>query len=116
MHIDHRPAGPATKGTKAGSSHSKKPDHFPATHHKRFIVYPSLESTPKQQKSNMADNPNEAGDRASKESIPLVAEAETITIYKPPKPDDKRQLISSGEAARRVRGKGKINDNGDDKK
>lgn len=123
MHIDHvrgaslqRPAGPATKSIKAGSFHHKKPDHFLATHHEHFINCSSFETTPKLQKSNMADNPNEAGDRASKESIPLVAEAETITIYKPPKPDDKDQLVSSGEAARRVRGKGKNNDNGDKNK
>ncbi|KAJ4266989.1 hypothetical protein NW762_003087 [Fusarium torreyae] len=64
----------------------------------------------------MADNPNESGDRASKESIPLIAEAETMSIYKPPKPEDKTQLISSGESARRVRGKGKAADGKEDKK
>ncbi|KAF5019342.1 hypothetical protein F66182_8651 [Fusarium sp. NRRL 66182] len=76
----------------------------------------------------MADNTNEPGDRASKESIPLIAEAEAVVIPKPfktdkvtiPKPisaENKRQLLTSGEATRRVRGKGKTaDDSNDDKK
>ncbi|EJP66142.1 uncharacterized protein BBA_05113 [Beauveria bassiana ARSEF 2860] len=65
----------------------------------------------------MTDNPNEAVDRTSKESIPLIAEAEAITIYKPPRPEDRAQLLESGDSARRVRGKGTNNDGGkEDKK
>lgn len=65
----------------------------------------------------MSTNPNESGDRTSQESPPIVAVAEAITMYKPPKPEDKSQLISSGEAARRVRGKGTSADtNKEDKK
>ncbi|CAG2005702.1 unnamed protein product [Fusarium graminearum] len=41
------------------------------------------------------NNNNNAGDRSSQESVPLIAEAEQVTLYKPPKEADKAQLHSS---------------------